>query len=575
MLILKPIPQILEEIGMLLEIKGENPFKSRAYYNAAKTLSTLDNLDKIIEEKKLRDIKGIGEAIAERIEEYVETGRITYLEELKKDVPESLLELLQIPNLGPKKIKVLHEELGIRNVGELEYACKENHLIDLPGFGEKTQEKILKGIEFVKQHKGEYLTGDAYPLAFGLRDKLGGFAEGLLVEVCGSVRRRKEIVRDIDILVAGGAVEGISTHFANLPEVAEILLSGETKTSVRLTSGIEADLRVVSPDQFPFALMYFTGSKEHNVRMRAIAKRRGFKLNEYGLFTDDGSMKLATEHEIYRALGLDYIEPELREDMGEIEAAEAGTLPALASLQDIWGVFHVHTKESDGIDTIEKIVETARTMGFSYVGISDHSKSAYYAGGLKADDVRRQWDVIDALNAEDPAFRIFKGIESDILPDGSLDYGEDILEGFDFVIGSIHSNFNLKREEQQNRITRAMENPYLTMLGHPTGRLLLSRDSYDVDMAGIIDTAARTGTIIELNASPYRLDIDWRYLKYAKEKGVLISINPDAHEAAGLAEIYYGMGIARKGWQEKRDIVNTRPADEIIGLFRGLKGNRR
>ena len=569
------IPQILEEVGLLLEIKGENPFKSRAYYNAAKALSAVDNLEEVIKGKRLREIKGIGGAIAEKIEGYYATGTMDYLEELKKEVPESLLELMEIPNLGPKKIKILHDELGINNVGELEYACHENRLVELPGFGEKTQEKIIKGIEFVKRHKGEYLVGDVYPLAFGIKEKLEKHAKGARVEVCGSIRRRKEIVRDIDILVAGVDGGEISAFFSALPEVDEVLLSGPTKTSCRLKSGIEGDLRVVKEAEFPFALMYFTGSKEHNVRLRGIAKGHGWKLNEYGLFEGEKPLAAKNEEEIYRMLGLQYVPPELREDTGEIETARAGGLPELLKLDDMRGIFHVHTEASDGTDSIERLAAAAKAMGLSYLGISDHSKSAYYAGGLKADDVRRQWEMIDALNGRDPSFHIFKGTESDILPDGSLDYDEEILQGFDFVVGSIHSSFNLKRADQEERILRAMANPYMTMLGHPTGRLLLSRDGYDIDMRTIIDGAAKTGTIIELNASPYRLDIDWRYLKYAKEKGVMISINPDAHAVSGLSEIYYGVGIARKGWQEKKDILNTLDINVIKETFKKIRDGKR
>jgi DNA polymerase (family 10) len=569
----KSVPQVLEEIGTLLEIKGENPFKSRAYYNAAQTLSGIDDLDEVIQEKRLKEIKGIGEAIAGKIEEYVETGRMTYFEELKKQLPESLLELLQIPNLGPKKIKVLFDDLGVTNVGELEYACKENRLVGLPGFGEKTQDKILRGIEFVKRHKGEYLVGDVYPLAYDIKEKIQAVAKGGTVEVCGSIRRRKEIVRDIDILVGGVDFQSITSFFTSLSEVEEIIVSGETKTSCRLKSGIEADLRIVNKEEFPYALMYFTGSKEHNVKLRGMAKKKGFKLNEYGLFDGDKLVTLNSEEEIYRMLDLAYIAPELREDTGEIEAAGQGELPLLVEMGDIQGTFHIHTEFSDGIDSIEKIVQTAKRLEFTYIGIADHSKSAYYAGGLKVEDLYRQWEIIDTLNARETDFHIFKGIESDILPDGSLDYDAEILERFDFVIGSIHSSFHLKKDEQEARIVKAMESPYVTILGHPTGRLLLSREGYDIDMRTIIDTAARTNTIIELNASPYRLDIDWRYMKYAKEKGVMISINPDAHAAAGLAEIFYGIGIARKGWQEKKDILNTRTTAEISEILRRRKSS--
>ncbi len=563
----KSIPQILEEIGTLLEIKGENPFKTRAYYNAAKALAGVDDLERIIEEKRLRDIKGIGEALAAKIEEYSRTGRMAYFEELKKAVPESLLELVQIPNLGPKKIKVLYDELGIENIGELEYACKENRLITLPGFGERTQEKILGGIEFLKRHKGEFLFGDVYLQAEAIRERLLKKASDGLAEICGSIRRRKEIVRDMDILVAGGDHGSISQYFISMPEIDEVLLTGDTKTSCRLKTGIEADLRVVNREEFPYALMYFTGSKEHNVRLRGIAKRKGWKLNEYGLFEEERSIELKSEEEIYHALDLAYVPPELREDMGEIEAASQDRLPRLIEPKDIKGTFHVHTEASDGVDTIERLVEAAKKMGLTYIGISDHSQTAYYARGLKVDDVYRQWEAIDRLNARITDFRIFKGIESDILPDGSLDYPEKVLNGFDFIIGSIHSSFNLKQAEQEKRILRAMENPCMTMFGHPTGRLLLSRDGYQVDMRTIIDGAAKNHVIIELNASPYRFDIDWRYLKYAKEKGVMISINPDAHATAGRQEIMYGVGIARKGWQEKKDVLNARSIAEVERIF--------
>jgi DNA polymerase (family X) len=569
----KSIPQILEEIAALLEIKGENPFKSRAYYNAAKTLSGIDDLDEVVKEKRLKEIKGIGEAISSKIEEYVETGRMTYFDELIKQIPESLLELLQIPNLGPKKIKVLFDDLGITNVGELEYACKENRLVSLPGFGEKTQEKILRGLEFVKRHKGEYLVGDVYPLAYEIREKLQVVAKGSPVEVCGSIRRRKEIVRDVDILVGGGDPRSITSFFTSLPEVEEVLVSGETKTSCRLKSGIEADLRIVTTEEFPYALMYFTGSKEHNVKLRGIAKKKGLKLNEYGLFDGEKLIAVKSEDEIYRVLGLAYVVPELREDTGEIEAAGQGELPQLVEMGDVKGTFHIHTEYSDGTDSIEKMVQAAKRLGLTYIGVSDHSKSAYYAGGLKIEDLHRQWEIIDDLNAQEKDFHIFKGIESDILPDGGLDYDEEILKHFDFVVGSVHSSFHLKKEEQEMRIVKAMDNPYMTILGHPTGRLLLSRDGYDIDMRTIIDAAARTGTIIELNASPFRLDIDWRYMKYAREKGVMISINPDAHAAAGLAEIFYGIGIARKGWQEKKDILNTRTAAEVMDLLKRQKSS--
>ena len=571
----KPVSDILENIAMLLEIKGENPFKSRAYYNAAKALSGITNLEELVKEKRLREIKGIGEALSQKIEEYSKTGTMAYYEELTQVVPESLLELMQIPNLGPKKIKVLYDELEITNIGELEYACKENRLIHLTGFGEKTQENVLKGIDFFNRHKGEFLFGDVYQEAERIRQRLSTIVDPIWAEVCGSIRRRKEVVRDMDILVAAENHEKITSFFVSMPEVDQVLVTGETKTSVRMKSGIEADLRVVTRQEFPYALVYFTGSKEHNVRLRGIAKKKGWKLNEYGIFDGDNLVTCKSEEEIYRALGLPYIPPELREDSGEIEAAEQDKLPSLIQHEDIRGIFHVHTDFSDGVDSLERMVEAAQKFGFSYLGVSDHSKTAYYAGGLKHDAILRQWEMIDTLNKKNSTFRIFKGIESDILSDGSLDYDDSILEGFDFVIASVHSGFTMKKDDMEERILKAMKNPYTTILGHPTGRLLLSRDGYQVDMMRIIDCAAQNHVILELNASPYRLDIDWRYLKYAKDKGVMISINPDAHAVAGLEEVFFGVNIARKGWQESKDILNTRDVNDIKEIFTKIRNAKR
>ena len=559
----KPVSDILENIAMLLEIKGENPFKSRAYYNAAKALSGITNLEELVKEKRLREIKGIGEALSQKIEEYSKTGTMAYYEELTRAVPESLLELMQIPNLGPKKIKVLYDELEITNIGELEYACKENRLIHLTGFGEKTQENVLKGIEFFKRHKGEFLFGDVYQEAERIRQRLSTIVDPIWAEVCGSIRRRKEVVRDMDILVAAENHEKIASFFVSMPEVDQVLVTGETKTSVRMKSGIEADLRVVTRQEFPYALVYFTGSKEHNVRLRGIAKKKGWKLNEYGIFDGDNLVTCKSEEEIYRALGLPYIPPELREDSGEIEAAEQDMLPSLIQHEDIRGIFHVHTDFSDGVDSLERMVEAAQKFAASVDRFGMNLA------------ILKQWEVIDTLNKKNSTFRIFKGIESDILSDGSLDYDDSILEGFDFVIASVHSGFTMKKDDMEERILKAMKNPYTTILGHPTGRLLLSRDGYQVDMMRIIDCAAQNHVILELNASPYRLDIDWRYLKYAKDKGVMISINPDAHAVAGLEEVFFGVNIARKGWQESKDILNTRDVNDIKEIFTKIRNAKR
>jgi len=551
----RSIPALLEQIGNLLNLKGENPYKVRAYHNAARAIAEVDDLEAMLKAGRLRQIKGVGDAIAGKLEEYMTTGRMTYYEELTREVPVGLLELLEIPNLGPRKIKMLYDTLGITNVGELEYAARENRLVSLFGFGPKVQEKILQGIEFVKKHKGEFLLVDIYPVAMTIKDLFSRAARPELVDICGSIRRRKEIVRDIDILAAGGDPKALSSHFRSLPAVEDIIAEGETKTSVRLYLGIEADLRVVRKESYPYALIYFTGSKEHNVKLRGIAKKKNLKLSEYGLFTNGDSVVLNSEAEIYEYLGLSYIPPEMREDTGEIEAAQAGTLPDLIKAEDFKGTFHVHTDLSDGVDSLEKIVEAAKEMGLSYVGIADHSKTAAYAAGLKVDMLRQQWDDIDSFN------------------DRSDDF--TILEGFDFVVGSIHSNFRMTRADMETRILKAMKNPYLTMLGHPTGRLLLARDGYDVDMQNIVEMAAEHNVILELNASPYRLDIDWRYLKLAKQSGIMIAINPDAHSAAGLSDMFYGIGAARKGWQEKGDILNTRTAGEVKNIFGRMRDEKR
>ncbi len=563
----RSIPAILEEIGALLEIEGDNPFRAKAYFNAAKVLADLDDLDSLIAQGRVREIKGIGEALSAKIVEYQETGKMAYHEELKKRLPVTLIELLSVPNLGAKKIRALHEELGITNLAELECACKENRLVRLPHFGEKTQGGILRGIEFLKRHKGEFLFGEAYPGAAESARMLGRAHPDAFVEMCGSIRRKREVVRNIDILAGTEDRTGLSRYFASMAGMEEVLAEKDGETTCRMSSGITATLRVVDKKSFFSALVYFTGSREHYARLLALAQTRGLVPDERGLLKGERPREAQGEADVYGWLGLQYVPPELREDMGEIEEAEAGRLPRLVEQADIKGALHVHTDMSDGTAGLAAIAQSAGKMGLSYVGVCDHSKSAYYAGGLKADDVRRQWAAIDAFNAEHPDFCFLKGIESDILPDGSLDYDEELLAGFDFVVASVHSGFTMSRTDMEARIIRAMENPYTTILGHPTGRLLLARDGYQVDMGRIIEAAAEQRVVIELNASPYRLDIDWRHLQCAKGRGVMIAIDPDAHSTGGLFDLFYGVGIARKGWLEASDIVNTRGVRGIRDLF--------
>ena len=561
--------KILEEIAVLLELTGENPFKSRAYQNAARNLEKVEsNLDEVVRQGKIYEIEGIGEAIGKKIAELMTTGKLEYYEKLKTSVPLGHLEMLKISGLGPKKIHALYEQLGIKTIGELEYACHENRLVELKGFGKKSQENILAGIAKLKIYKERRLYAEVEGQAEALLTSLKEYKDISAVSIAGSLRRRNEIVKDIDILASSTNSEKLAQAFANMDEVASVIASGETKVSVVLKSGINADLRIVTESEFPYALHHFTGSKEHNTAMRGRAKDRGIKMNEYGLFRGEKNIKCASENEIFAALGLQFIEPELRENMGEIEAAEKSVLPLLVEEKDVQGLFHIHTNFSDGTDTLESIVNAAKKMGLKYIGISDHSRSAYYAGGLKVEDIQRQHELIDKLNEKYKPFYIFKGIESDILPDGSLDYDEGILARFDFVIAAVHSNFNMSAEEMTGRIKKALQNNYTTMLAHPTGRLLLSREPYALNIMEIIDAAAEFSKALELNANPHRLDLDWRNCIHAKKKGVKIAINPDAHQIGGLQDISFGIKIARKGWLEKSDCLNCLNLKEVKAYLR-------
>lgn len=565
------VSRILEEIGLLLELKGENPFKIRAYYNAARAVEALEgDLGSAVTVGLLLGQKGIGKAIYEKITELYNTGHLKYYEQLKLEIPPGLLDIIKIPGVGPKKAKALHDALGISDVGELEYACHENRLLELHGFGKATQDKILKGIEYYKKGMGHFLLSVALTEAEKIIGTLRKNQYIIRSGIAGSIRRRKEIIKDIDIVasVKPGHENSVMDFFTGLPSVISVTVRGDTKSSVVLNTGINADLRLISDIEFPFALHYFTGSKEHNVALRGRAKKIGIKMNEYGLFKGEQFIPCRDEDEIFKTLGLSYIPPELREDNGEIEAAEKGEIPELIATSDIKGLFHVHTTYSDSSMTIREAVNAARQAGYQYIGISDHSKSAYYAGGLSPERIKEQHEEIDTLNEELKDFYIFKGIESDILPDGSLDYDENILADFDFVIASVHSRFNMDEADMTNRIINSMANPYTTILGHPTGRLLLSREGYRVDMIKIIDSAAERGIVIELNSHPFRLDLDWRYCRYAKERGVKVSINPDAHNAGDLSNICYGVGIARKGWLTAVNVINTLSLAEMKAFLK-------
>ena len=567
----KEVAALLKEMAVLLELQGENPFKVRAYENASRIIEGLSgDLEEMVKTGEIMKIKGIGSGIAEKIKILMETGHLPEYEELKQKTPAGLIEMLKIPGMGPKKIKAVWEKLGITTIGELEYACKENRLADLPGFGARTQEKILQGIELLKKFKERHLIHEARAEAELLYQAIKDFPGVIRSQIAGSLRRWKETVKDIDIVASARDEDRmkIMDHFTSLPSVETVVAKGETKSSVVLKAGMNADLRIVSDEQFPYALHHFTGSKEHNIAMREHAIKLGLKMNEYGLFRGDENIPCKDEAEIFHQLGMDFIPPELRENMGEIEAALEHRLPNLVTMDDLRGVIHVHSNYSDGVNTIEDMARAARELGYEYLVLCDHSKSTYYANGLDEKRLMEQHAEIDRVNTLFDDFQVLKGTECDILPDGSLDYDNDTLALFDVVVISIHSRFNMTEEEATQRIIKAMENPYATILGHPTGRLLLARDGYPLDMHRILDAAADLGVAVEINAHPQRLDLDWRFGKYAKEKGVKLSIGPDAHRTEGLLDVVYGLHIARKGWQEKEDILNCLSADELRAFAR-------
>ena len=561
---------LLEEIGILLELKGENPFKSRAYYNAARTVELMgeEELEKLVREDKLKDVKGIGAALNDKLKEFVLTGRLPYYEELKASVPEGLLEMLKVPGLGPRKVRALYDLLEITTLAELEYACRENRLVNLKGFGQKTQENILEGIEFLRRYQGQYFYNEARQVADNLLEKIKEFPDLGEASLAGSIRRCRELVKDIDLVASAADPGKLTRFFVELPAVSEVIAHGETKASVQLQEGINADLRVVRPEEFPYALHHFTGSKEHNTALRHRSKSMGLKINEYGLFRGEDLVVCRDETEFFAALGLAYIPPELRENNGEIEAAESGSLPTLVEAGAIRGIFHVHTTYSDGTNSIEEVVSACREAGLEYVGITDHSQSASYAGGLKEDDLARQREEIAALREKYPDLGIYCGVESDIRADGSLDYPDAVLEKLDFVIASVHSGLKMERTKMTERLLKALAHPLVTMLGHPTNRLLLGRDSSPLDLEEVFEAAVENGVILELNASPARLDLDWRHLKKVREMGLLVSINPDAHRIESFSDTDIGVAIARKGWLEKKDVFNTRTRSEVEDYLR-------
>lgn len=559
----KEVAAVLEEIAVLLELTGENPFKVRSYENGARRIAQLeDDLETLVREKRLREVQGVGEALEKKIEELVTTGRLEFHEKLKAQFPQSIFELFSIQGLGPKRIKTVYDELGVDSLEKLEEACRSGRLASLKGFSDKLQQKVLEGIAFAQRHQGVHLAYKALAAAEAMIEQLKPVKGIQRIEVAGSLRRRKEVIRDIDILVSAKKPQAVMERFIGAPKVESIVAHGDTKSSVLLEGGLAADLRVVKDAEFPFALAYFTGSKEHNVVMRQRAKDRGLKLNEYGLYRGDGSLvPCKDEAGIFRALDLPYLPPELREDRGEFALTAT---PRLVEEDDLRGVIHCHSTYSDGRDTIERMASAARDLGYEYFVICDHSQSAAYANGMKPEKVLEQHREVDALNKKLKDFRILKGIESDIRTDGSLDYEADIMKLFDLVVASVHSKLEMGEAEATARLIKAIESPYCDIIGHLTGRLLLSRPGYEVDYEKIFDACAANGVALEINTHGNRLDVDWRRLRHGKEKGVKFALGPDAHDVEGLSSIPLGVGIARKGWLEPDDVLNVMSVKELL-----------
>ncbi len=568
------IARIFEEIATLLELKGENPFRIRAYRNAAHAILNLDeDLKVVVKQGRLTDLEGIGEDLAEKITLLVTKGSLPFYNKLKRSIPAGVIEMMQVHGLGGKKIKAIYEKLKIKSIAALKKACQKGQLSKLPGFGTKTEKNILASLEHTETYQKRHYWWDAMEMAspiLGALRKLKGVKKA---EIAGSLRRKLETVGDLDFLVGAPNPAPIMKWFTSQPFVARVLGKGDTKASVKLESGIQADLRIVPEKQYGYALAYFTGSKQHNIKMRERAQKRGWKLSEYGLEKSPlSSKKNVTEKEIFKALGLAYIEPELRENCGEFEAAEKNKLPKLVTEKDIRGTFHNHTTASDGRSTLKEMVLAAEKLGWEYIGISDHSKSSFQANGLSEERLMKEVAEMRRMNAS-KKFRthIFAGVECDILPNGTLDFPSRVLEKLDFVVISVHNALSQDEKTMTKRIIRAIENPYTTMVGHVTGRILLKREPYKVNIAKVIDACIANNKIMELNANPKRLDMDWRLWHAASNKGLLCCINPDAHHTDHLQFYRCGVNIARKGWLEKSDILNTRPLKEVQKFLAKLR----
>ncbi len=561
----KELTDLFEKMADILEFKGENPFKISAYRKASRILGDLtQDIEEITEKGELKKIPGIGEGMAQKIEEYLKTGKVSKFEEIRRGVSDELIAIMDIPGMGPKTLAMLHKEKGINNFSQLEKALSDGALLGLFGMGEKKVENIKRGIQLLKQSKGRMNLGVAFPAARRIVDTLRQKTGSKKIEWAGSLRRMKENIGDIDILATGPDKEKILQVFTHLPEVKEVLASGETKASVIVEGGTQIDLRVVEEDSYGAALQYFTGSKGHNIHLRGIAKAKGIKINEYGAFKGEKKIAGKEEKDIYRSLEMDWIEPELREDRGEIEGAQKGRLPKLLQESEIKGDLHVHSKWSDGVFSIEEMAKAAQKRGYQYVAICDHSKSLKIAHGLDESRLIKQIEEIDSINEKFEGFQILKGTEVDILSDGRLDFSEEILEKLDFVVAAIHSGFKQDRGKMTKRIIQALENPHIHILAHPSGRLLGARDPYEVEMDELMEAAKKYGKALEINAYFERLDLDDIHCRKAKEMGIRVGIGTDAHHLDQMWMMSLGVAVARRGWLEAKDVLNTLSLKEIL-----------
>jgi DNA polymerase (family X) len=569
------IAALFERIANVLELKGENTFRINSYRKAARVIGDLsEDIEALAKAGKLIDIPGIGMGMAEKIVEYLNTGKMSKYEEVMKGISEETVMLMQIPGLGPKTVAMLNRELGIVSLGDLEKAIQQGSLTGLFGIGDKKIENIVKGIKLFKSSQQRISIGMAFPVVKRIIEELSRNRQIRNIQSAGSLRRMKETVGDIDILVTGSDGASIVKSFVAMKGVTQVLSAGDTKGSVRVDEGVQVDLRVVQEDEYGAALQYFTGSKEHNVHLREIAKKKGYKISEYGIFKGDKKVGGQLEEDIYKIIGMDWIPPELRENRGEIEAAQAGKLPKLVEISDVKGDLHNHSNWSDGTPTFEEMAEHAMKMGYRYLVVSDHSKSLHIANGLKDDELLEEIEAIDKLNKKFKGFTLLKATEVDIKADGSLDFPDKILEKLDIVVASIHSGFKQGREKITERMIAAIRNPYVNIIAHPTGRLISKREGYEVDMDKVIAACAETGTALEINCFYDRLDLNDINCRKAKDAGVMIAISTDAHHVDQMWMMELGVGIARRGWLEAEDVINTFPLDKLNAFCKKKRSMR-